>query len=415
MSAIPKAAIPPLVNDARYPSDEISACPYPFYKQIRESAPVHRLPDSDVYLVSRYDDVLNILSDRQRFSSQRPWLKNVSHEAQAILDSGWPSTTMIAGEDPPLHTQHKKLAMPGVSRKRLVSLKETIQKLANELIDGFADAGRADFVTQYAELLPRRVIGNILQVPRQEDDIFRRWTNDTMSMLAGGLSYEREIECARSTLEFQRYVFERVQERRVQLDNTLISDLIRAQDDEGQGITDGEIINICLVILRAGVETTVQLLGSLMNELLRKPEQMAELRRDPALIPNAVEEALRFQSPLQYTTRLTKAEVEIGGMTVPANAQLLLILGAANRDEKIFAEADKFDMTRQWGKTHLGFGYGIHSCLGAQIARDEAAVTMDLMLSRFKSIRLADPDAPLSYHTAPPNVYGIKHLPITFE
>ncbi len=409
------AAAPPVLDASRFPSREVQACPYSFYKEIREKAPVHRLSGSDVYLVSRYDDVRSVLSDRERFSSQRPWLKNISAEAQAILDTGWPSTTMIAGEDPPMHTYHKKLAMPGVTRKRLVSLKQTICGLANELIDDFVEAGRADFVTQYAEPLPLRVVADILNVPKEDGTVFRKWTSDTMALLAGGLSSEREVECARSTVEFQTYLSEKIRRRRARPDDTMISDLIRAQNDDNQTVSDGDIINICLLILRAGVETTVHLLGSLMNELLRKPEQMAELRRNPGSISKAVEEGLRFQSPLQHTTRLTTAEVQVGGMSIPANAQVLVILGSANRDEDVFIDADELSICRERNRSHLGFGYGIHSCLGAQIARDEATVTLESMLSRFKDVRLSASSSPLVYHMAPPILRGLKHLHIEFD
>jgi len=394
--------------------EEVLQCPYPFYRSLLTEAPVARLPNESTYLISRYNDVIAVLDDRDSFSSQRPWEHNLCAAAQDILNQGWPSPTLLVGEDPPTHTFHRRLAMPAFSRKRLADLSTRMRMIANELVDSFSSDGRADFVTQYAEPLPLRVLGEIMQIPPEEGVVFRKWAHDMLDIIAGGLSPEREVECAVSTVKFQRFIKDHVDRRRAQPDESVISDLIQARDDEGNGLSESEIINLLCVFLRAGFETAVQLLGNMMLELLRNPDQLTKLRTDPTLASKVVEEVMRIESPVQRVVRYVTRDSKIGGVDVPKGAKLILLIGAASRDEATFPNSSTFDIVRKGQKTHVGFGFGSHFCIGAPIARDEARITLEVVLERLKNLRL-DPNT--DGYTYKPNriLRGLKHLPILFD
>lgn len=398
----------------QYGTPEFLDRPYALYDRLLKEAPVAKLPDGETYLVTGYDDITRILQDRDTFSSRRPWSQDVASEVKAILRQGWPSETLLVGEDPLEHTVHKRMVLPAFSRRRLAHLVDRMQVIADELIDGFARDGKVDFVTRFAEPMPLLVVAEIMLIPREETKLFSVWAHDMLAMIAGGLSPRREIECAHSTVKIQQYIKEHVDKRRKNPDDSAISDLLAARDDQGNPLSEGEIINLMCVFLRAGFETTVQLLGNAVLALLLHPKQWEAVRADPSLIPTAIEEVMRAESPVQRLLRHVTRDTRIGDFYVPKGARLFLMVGAANRDPSIFGCPASFDITRKPKKNHLGFGQGFHFCMGAPIARDEARITLQTLIRRLDNLRLAPGANDFRYKD---NLIarGLRHLHLEFD
>jgi cytochrome P450 len=306
------------------------------------------------------------------------------------------------------------MVLPAFSRRRLAHLADRMQVIADELIDGFANDGKVDFVTQFAEPMPLLVVAEIMRIPPEETKLFSAWAHDMLAMIAGGLSPQREIECAHSTVKIQRYIKGHLDKRREKADDSAMSDIMAARDDQGNALSEGEIINLMCVFLRAGFETTVQLLGNTVHAVLSNPEQWAAVSADPSLIPAAIEEVMRAESPVQRLLRHVTRDTRIGDVDVPQGARLFLLVGAANRDPSIFECPASFDITRQARKKHLGFGQGLHFCMGASIARDEARITLETLIRRLDNLRLA-PGANDFRYKDNPIARGLRHLHLEFD
>jgi cytochrome P450 len=399
---------------AGFDSSSFQQCPYPHYDMLRKDEPVARLPGTSTFVISRYQDVVEVLGNTLAVSSQRPWTADICSEANAILQRGWPSHALLVGEDPPHHTKHRKLSIPAFSRRRLMSLLPQIESIAHQLVDQFIELGSADFIKQYAEPLPLRVLAAMADIPESEAVVFRDWAHDMLAMIAGGLTKERQIECAQSTVAFQNYIKSKIDRRKARPSETVISDLIDARDEDGKFLSEGEVINLLCVFLRAGFETTVHLLGNILKQLLQHPNQLSAVLRDSSSDTQVVEETLRTEPPVQRVFRYCVEEAHVGGVKIPAGAKLLVLLGAANRDEEKFERADEFRVPRNDGRGHLAFGFGKHFCIGSQIAREEARMTLSILRARLPGIRLAKAFG--GFHYKENSITrGLVHLPIEFE
>jgi cytochrome P450 len=401
-------------------SPEVLECPYPFFERVRNEAPVHQTP-LGFWLVSRYDDVMAVVRDTERFSSN---MRNSftapapSDELRAIQAEAYPSVNTLLTNDPPSHTQFRALVNKAFTPKRVAQLEGEIRQIANDLIDRWVASGHVELVSEFAVGLPLTVIADALGVDRADMPAFKRWSDDSVAPLSGMLSPERQLECARSRVEMQRYMAERCRERETDPRDDLLSDLVQARFDSGERageqLSMPELLNVIEQLLVAGNETTTKLIAAGMLALLEHPAQMMAVRADRSLIPNLVEEALRYESPVQMLPRVAKVDVEVGGVAVPAGSILMMMYGCANRDDARYPGAAAFDITRDNARTHLAFGQGPHFCPGAALARSEARIAFELLFDRCADWALdTSVDAP-THRELSMTLRGLSALHLTY-
>ncbi|CAB4870697.1 unannotated protein [freshwater metagenome] len=408
------------VTDEILVTPEVLSCPYDYYRRVRDEAPVHQTP-MGFWLVSRYDDVMSVVRDAERFSSNFNTSfaggTGPSPELSAILADGYPSANTLLTNDPPSHTQFRGLVNKAFTPKRVAQLEGEIRQVANALLDAFAADGRVELVGQFAVGLPLTIIADALGVDRADMADFKRWSDHAVAPLSGLLDAAQMLDCARSRVEMQRYMAARIDERRAEPRDDLLSDLVHSRFDSGERIGDGllvpELLNVIEQLLVAGNETTTKLLAAGMLALIEHPAQMDKVRADPSLIPNLVEESLRIESPVQMLPRIARVDVEIGGVPIPAGSMVMVMYGCANRDEARFASADVFDVERANARSHLAFGQGPHFCVGAALARSEARIGFELLLERMRDIALAPVEQPTE-RVLSMTLRGLTALHLTF-
>lgn len=374
-------------------SHERASNPFPWYERMRRDAPAWVDPSSGVLSVFRYDDVQRALSDYEAFSSERG-----PHDSSSALSAS------LISSDPPRHRQLRNLVTQAFTPRAIAQLAPRITAIIDELLDPVAAAGRMDFIADLADPLPVIVIAEMLGIPASERVQFKRWSDAIVSTTDNGLTFmqaQREM-----AVFFSSLIAERTAEPR----DDLISHLIAAEID-GQRLTPVELIGFCVLLLVAGNETTTNLLGNAILCFDEQPEVYERLRAQPDLIPSAIEEVLRYRSPVQSMFRSATGETDLGGVLTRAGQPVVAWIGSANRDEAQFPDAHVFDITRAPNR-HLAFGYGIHFCLGAPLARLEARLALEAVTARFHDIRRI-PDAPSRWMESS-IVYGVKNLPITF-
>ncbi|MEV8601740.1 cytochrome P450 [Streptomyces griseoviridis] len=396
---------------------EFATDPYPAYAWLRENAPVHRtkLPSGvEAWLVTRYTDARQALADG-RLS------KNPDHHAE---DAQGKSRTGIPGErsanlmthllniDPPDHTRLRRLVSKAFTPRRVALFAPRVQELADDLIDGFAGRGEADLIHEFAFPLPIFAICDLLGVPAEDQDDFRDWAG--MMIRHGG---GPRGGVARSVKKIRAYLAELIHKKRANLSDDLISDLIRASD-HGEHLTENEAAAMAFVILFAGFETTINLIGNSAHAFFRNPAQRAVFqgavdRGDDALLDSAVEELLRFDGPVELATwRYATEALEIGGQPIRKGDPVLVVLAAADRDPERFAEPDTLDLARR-DNQHLGYGHGIHYCLGAPLARLEGRTALETLFRRLPDLQLAVDPADLRWRGGL-IMRGLRTLPVEF-
>jgi len=400
-------------------SPEVLECPYPYYERVREEAPVHQTP-LGFWAVSRYEDVLSVVRNPEIFSSlaqSNSFVTTPPPEVIEIAKQGYPRVNTLLSNDPPSHTQFRNLVNKAFLPKRVAQLEDSIRKIANDLIDAFINDGKVDLVEQFAVGVPLTVIADALGVDRADMPKFKKWSDDSVAPLSGMLTPERQIECAHSRIEFQKYMVDRVHEREANLRDDLLSDLVQARFDSGErageGMTMAEMLDVIAQLLVAGNETTTKLIAAATLMLVENPEQMAKVRADHSLIPNLVEEALRMEAPVQMLPRFTKEDVEVGGVAIPKGSVVMAMYGCANRDGAKYPDPDMFDIERDNARTQLAFGQGPHFCVGAALARSEARIAFELLLSRLNNIELASVNTP-THRELSMTLRGLTNLHLTF-
>lgn len=396
---------------------EFATDPYPAYAWLREHAPVHRtrLPSGvEAWLVTRYADARRALAD-PRLS------KNPLHHAEQAHAKG---KTGIPGErgaelmthllniDPPDHTRLRRLVSQAFTPRRVAEFAPRVQELTDGLIDVFAAKGEADLIHDFAFPLPIYAICDLLGVPREDQDDFRDWAG--MMIRHGG---GPRGGVARSVRKMRGYLAELIHRKRDAPGDDLISGLIRASDD-GEHLTENEAAAMAFILLFAGFETTVNLVGNGTYALLRNPEQRARLQRsldagESALLATGIEELLRYDGPVELATwRYATEPVELGGQGVAVGDPVLVVLAAADRDPERFADPDRLDLSRGDNK-HLGYGHGIHYCLGAPLARLEGQTALRTLLTRLPDLRLAVDPSDLRWRGGL-IMRGLRTLPVQF-
>jgi len=384
--------------------------PYPWLDDLREAGPVQRLRmrgGLDAWIVTRYDDVQHGIADPRLASNPRhaEEVYATSPLFQPQSDNALGSSMLTA--DPPDHSRLRRAVSRAFTPRRVEQLRPRIQQIADELLDAIAPRGHADIVGDYAFPLPIRVICELLGVPVADREKFRVWT----AQLLTPRRTEEAAEAARDAgVSLNSYIRDLVAEKTVRRGDDLLSDLAAA-GEEGR-LTDDEITATGVLLLIAGHETTVNLIGTGVRLLLRHPDQLAAVRADPALLPGAVEEFLRFDGPVMIgVIRHTTEEVEIGGVTIPPGQIVILSIGSANHDPDRFDRPDLVDVTRG-DNAHFAFGRGMHFCLGAPLARMEGDIAIGTLLRRLPGLELAVGDDELVWR---PNVIrGLESLPVRF-
>jgi cytochrome P450 len=369
--------------------------PYPVYAEARERAPVFYAEKYGFWVVTRYEDVLEVLKDDETFSSVdalRSSTVELPPQVQAVLAEGWPDMPVIIDTDPPLHTRIRGLITKAFTPRRVAEQEPTIRALAHELLGGFEREGRADIVSRFAWPLPLRVIGRMLGLPDDDLERLHAWSVDWLLLFQRETSLGQQLEWARNTVALQRYFMDVLEQREREPGDDLTTALLAASKELDPPLPLDVVMGVPFDLVIAGHVTVTRAIGNALLLLLRQPEQLAALRANPSLVPNAIEEILRCESPAQGLFRTTTREVELGGVVLPAGAKLMVQYGSANRDEAVFLDAERFDVRRPEARKHLAFGKGIHVCIGAPLARLELQIALPLLLERLPNLRLP-PDA----------------------
>ncbi|MGW3404288.1 cytochrome P450 [Streptomyces zhihengii] len=369
---------------------DFAADPYPAFAELRALGRVHRYEPTRQYLVPGHADVSALLRDRRL---GRTYLHRFGHEEfgrtpppaahepfHTLNDHG------LLDLEAPDHTRIRRLVTKAFTPRTVQRLEPVVRKLAAELVGDLVAAGGGDLVAAVAEPLPVAVIAEMLGVPEADRPLLRPWSADICGMYELHPSEETARRAVRASLEFSAYLRELIAERRGAPGDDLVSALILAHEEEDR-LSEQEMISTCVLLLNAGHEATVNTTANGWRTLFHHPRQLAALRADPALLPTALEELMRFDTPLQLFERWVLDDIEIDGTLVPRGSELALLFGSANRDGARFENPDELDLARP-DNPHISFGAGIHYCLGAPLARLELAASFGELLRRAPGLRL---------------------------
>lgn len=334
-----------------------------------------------------------------------------------ILKDGWDNPATLLTADHPVHTRNRKLVNLAFSAPRVNAIEEDMRVKAIELIEKMADKGQCEFVEDFAIPLPVAMIAQQIGLDNDPKQV-KYWSDAAVDRFSQMVGRERQLECARSFVQYQKYMKGKIDDRRANGGDDLLTDLVEARVEGETPLTDEEIMSIMQQFMVAGNETTTSTIAGGLLQLIRNSDQMAKAKaaaggRDPKLIGNLVEEALRYETPTAGMWRVITKDTELGGVALKKGAMLQLRYAAANRDPKKFENPDKFDIERKNARAHLAFGKGPHMCVGNMLSRKEMLVAFDELLERLDNFAVADEDG----IAVLPNVLlrGITKLPITFE
>lgn len=380
-AAMMSASLDDLLTDPAFYQD-----PYPVYARLREESPVHKCGPWGQWVVTRHADVARCLTDPSTFSSsgyEQRFLTPIMAEADVPL----PAVTrhygaaVLSSTDPPVHSRLRRLISGRFTPRVVAELAPRVRRLANELLDALAGRTQIDVVGDYAFPLPALVIGQLLGLPDDLGPEMVQWSATITNLVGTGSPDHARLRAAETALQGLHDTLNPIiEERRRRPGRDLLS-LLTKPDGDGDRLTDDELVATCVVLLFAGHETTANLIGNAVAALLAHPEQLAACRRDPALLGPAVEETLRWDGSVQRVRRVVAADVVLGGRPLAVGDLVLAFLGSANRDPAVHVEPDYFNIRRA-GPSHIGFGHGIHFCLGAALARMEAPIALTVLLER---------------------------------
>ena len=384
--------------------------PYDTYARMRRDDPVYHDPATGIWFLTRYQDLLTLTKDR-RFSSERvsQLFTGVSPELDGQVEVvGRFFTDWLIFVDPPQHTRLRRLTARAFSTKSVAALRDYIQTVVDTALDRVADTGRADLMADVGIPVPAQVIAHMLGVAPADIPQFKSWTADVLRVPALVGDSEENVRIAyRAVGNLEEYFRELIAQRRQTPTDDLLGMLVSA-DEDGQILTEQELVSTCALLLVAGHETTTNLIGNGMIALLRHPAELARLRADPELIESAVDEFLRYDGPVAGVARLAREDIDIGGQVIPAGHVAMGMVGAANRDPAVFDDPDRLDIGRGDGR-HVGFGQGRHLCPGAALARLEARIALGGILARFPQLELATDELDWSKSLA---TRGVTSLPV---
>jgi cytochrome P450 PksS len=391
------------------------ANPYPTYAAMQRDAPIYWQAwdnGGGTWIVTRYEDVATILRDHKRFVKN--YRNSLTPEQQAQLPPPDPLFQIIdnhlLSHDPPDHTRLRHLVNKAFTPRMINQLQARAETIAYQLLDRVEHKGGMDLIDDYAFPLPIIVIAELLGLPVEDRDQLRQWSHSFIAPVRN----EAEFQIFKSVMtDFTNYLRELFAQRRQKPQDDLITALVQAEE-AGDKLSEAELFSMVVLLIVAGHETTVNLIGTGMLALLRHPDQLEQLKENPALIEGAVEELLRYDGPVETSTpRWVAEDVEIGGQLICRGERVEVVLSAANRDPAQFSNPDRLDISRQDNR-HLGFGLGIHYCLGAPLARMEGKIALSILLKRLPHLRLKVPPETLEWQVLPP-VRGLKHLPVVWD
>lgn len=377
--------------------------PFPTYRALLEHAPVKRFADGSVML-SRYADLDRVYRDTKAFSSDKK-VEFLPKFGQTPLYEH--HTTSLVFNDPPLHTRVRKIMMGALTPRAISAMEPGLIALVDGLLDRMARKDNVDLIEDFAAAIPIEVIGNLFVMPHEERGPLRDWSLAILGALEPTLTPQQQEVGNRAVTDFKAYLADLAARRRKEPGDPATDVLTRLiNGNEGEQLSDVELLQNCIFILNAGHETTTNLIGNALFELLEWPEEKRRLEADPGLIDTAVDEFLRFQSPNQLGNRMTTEQVEFHGEEIAAGTRIHLCIGAANRDPRQYDEPDRLDLTRKPNR-HLAFAQGPHLCAGFSLARMEGRIAISRFLKRFPNYRLAG----TPQRTGRVRFRGFSHLP----
>jgi cytochrome P450 len=378
---------------------EVIADPYPVYRQLRNHAPAYWSPEASSWVLSRYDDVAAALIDPATYSSA-----SGIFPTPPGVDMTQLFLPMLIMSDPPRHTQLRHLVSKAFTPRRIAGLETHIHTIVDDLLEQASNSGTWDFVSGFAGPLPAIVIADMLGVPREDRDRFRTWSTTLIQSNPIRGEFGPGLDAAAALYE---YFSTFLAERRAHPRDDLMTALVQAEVD-GEHLSEEELLGFCLLLLIAGHETTTNLLSNSAVVLAQHPESRRQLMDNPALVPAAVEELLRYDSPVQGLGRTLTRQVDLHGQPMKAGDTVLLLFGSANRDDHAFPDADRFDINRR-PERQVAFGRGIHFCLGASLARLEARIALQALLARHRDWDV-DLDSAVRLRSGP--IRGYVSLPV---
>ncbi len=359
--------------------------PYPWYAALREHDPLHALEGGGVFL-SRYEDAIAVYRAPQASSDKREEFRPKLGDSPLYEHH----TTSLVFNDPPLHTKVRRILMGAVNQKAIARMEPNVARLVDALLEDMAAKGAVNFIDDFAAQIPIEVIGNLLDIPHEERGPLRGWSVAILSGLEPRLTPAMLEAGNRAVTEFIDYLRGLIAARRRKpgdYDTDVLTRLIQGEKD-GESLTEKELYHQCIFLLNAGHETTTNLIGNGVWALLANPGELERLRTDPALVPSAVEEMLRYDGPIQLNNRRLTAPMTLGGRSLPAGTSITIGIGAANRDPAQFPDPERFDVARKPNR-HLAFGQGDHVCVGMNVARMEGRIALARLIARFARIELA--------------------------
>lgn len=391
--------------DLRALPQDFYANPYPYYRELRESDPVHRLPDG-AYFLTRYADLVEIYRDTKTFSSDKKVEFYPKFGDSPLYEH---HTSSLVFNDPPLHTRVRRLLIGALSLKAVAAMEPSIVALVDRLLDRMEERGSADLIADFAAAIPVEVIGNLLAIPHEDRHPLRRWSLAILGALEPKISPETARAGNAAVHEFLAYLRTLVADREKHPGDPAQDVLTRMiQGEAGERLSEPELLHNCIFLLNAGHETTTNLIGNGLQLLLDWPGEQARLRANPDLIASAVEEFLRLESSNQFGNRTMTRAATVGGVDLPGATQLTLCIGAANRDPAQFSDPDRLDLARSPNR-HLAFASGPHQCAGMHVARLEARIAISRFLQKFRAYEPSA--APVRSRRA--RFRGYSSLPVT--
>ncbi len=368
---------------------EFRANPYPHFPALLDGPPRQLKLFLPTTVIARYDDVVTVLHDHERFTVRRPEIPF----RERIDPFGGAPTILTA--DPPVHSRLRRLVSKAFTPRRVRELEPRVREITTDLLSRGTDSSGVEAMAMLANPLPVIVIAELLGVSADDHAQFKQWSNDLITSFGQEMGSGPSAAGLAAKDELRRYLADAIKQRSANPADDLISALVTARD-ESDALSENELLAFVVLLLLAGNETTTNLIGNGLLALCRHPEQQQRLRENRELIPKAVEEMLRYDPPVQMTVRVPTATTSVGGTEIAEGTIAFILLAAANRDPSHFPSPENFDVAREPNE-HVSFGEGIHFCLGAPLARLEGAIAIEQMLDKFPRLQLADPNAKMAY------------------
>lgn len=388
--------------------------PYPLYQSLRRDEPIAYNPRLQAWVVSKYSDLRSIASQPESFSSREVSnpLDVLSPAVRQILLEGYPVLPTSMNSDGVTHQRFREPHRQALSSVRMQQYDSYIRLLANSLVDSFIEDQEGDLIEQFTSPLPFKVILHVLGIPEADMSKLKQWSEDQVSLFDESLSEEAKIECARNVVAYRHYLAAYISRRSRDPGDDLIGVHITHEIPGTEPLSLAELVSLVAELTTIGHQTTADLIGNTFFLLLQDRSRWEQLCLEPALIPSAVEESLRYESPIPCLYRTTTREVTIDHITMPAGAKVLLLFASANRDEAFFSFAETFQLARNPNR-HLAFGFGVHSCPGAPLARLEARIALEVVCKRLPTLHLL-PDQSFA-HLPALTLRGLQRLKVRWE